>query len=987
MKLSMFMLFLLLSFSIWSIIYVPTDYSTIQAAITASVDGDTIIVDQGVYTENINFSGKEILLTSQVINTNSYTDVQQTIITALNNGVVAEFTNNETSLSKLNGFTMRMGQGTLDNNRGGGLLIEDSSPVISNCIIKDNSAFNGGGAFISNSSVKFYNCVFQDNNAMLEGGAVIVASSVDTEFYNCLFVDNGAWGDSATMDVWFTGTTDFVNCIIRNTSANHITESSNATVSITYSNVEGGWTGTGNIDADPQFDDFNNDFYNVTPASPCVNAGDPNSSAYNIPAADLMGNPRFNGIIDMGPCELLSNVLVAAFSVDADSGYAPLTVNFSDLSTGNPTAWAWDFDNDGTIDNTTQNPQHVYNQPGVYSVSLTVSTGTDQNSVTMNNLISVTSQNVSADFQADIVNGNAPLIVSFTDMSSNDCTQWEWDFDNDGSIDNIAQNPIWTFTEPGTYSVSLTVSNGLTSDTEVKTAYITVNPSVGAMYIVPDDYIHIDMAIAMCNDGDTIVVRQGTYNEYIDFRGKALSVVSEYYFSGNPLHIAQTVISGGNSGRPVIFQSGENWNSRLIGFTITDGDASLAEGGGILCSGASPTLSHLRITNCTASEGGAIACLNSTARISSCEIFQNNASTSGGGILLHTNSNVNIENSLIYNNSSMIGGGIAGQLSNGKVINCTIINNNSTNTIFGGGIDCYGATDFIVINSIVFDNSSPQIINSQNMWIHYSDIQETVQSDAGAMLDEQNNFSSDPVFVNPAQSDYSLSTASPCIDAGIASTVINGDPIACPMTDIRDNLRDTSPDIGCYEVLPALSADFSANPTSGSAPLLVSFTDTSYPPAESWEWDFDNDGTIDSNIQNPDYTYTATGVYSVKLVVHLGSETDSITFTDMITVEDTGINDEPESYTTNLYGNHPNPFNPETKVIFSLKNRQYVTIDIVNIKGQKVTNLYSGVLSSGDHEYIWNGRNSNGKKISSGIYFIRMQTNKNTFVRKCILLK
>jgi trimeric autotransporter adhesin len=62
----------------------------------------------------------------------------------------------------------------------------------------------------------------------------------------------------------------------------------------------------------------------------------------------------------------------ASFTASPTSGTAPLTVNFTDTSTGGPTSWAWDFDNDGTVDSTAQNPQFVYTTPGTYSATLTV---------------------------------------------------------------------------------------------------------------------------------------------------------------------------------------------------------------------------------------------------------------------------------------------------------------------------------------------------------------------------------------------------------------------------------------------------------------------------------------------------------------------------------------------------------------------------------------------------------------------------------------
>jgi len=73
------------------------------------------------------------------------------------------------------------------------------------------------------------------------------------------------------------------------------------------------------------------------------------------------------------------------------------------------------------------------------------------------------------------------------------------------------------------------------------------------------------------------------------------------------------------------------------------------------------------------------------------------------------------------------------------------------------------------------------------------------------------------------------------------------------------------------EALPAQavgpSADFTADPTTGTAPLTVQFTDQSWDDPTSWAWDFDNDGEVDSNEQNPSHTYNTAGSYSVKLTV------------------------------------------------------------------------------------------------------------------------
>ena len=80
---------------------------------------------------------------------------------------------------------------------------------------------------------------------------------------------------------------------------------------------------------------------------------------------------------------------IAAFSAIPTVGCSPLQVQFTDLSENNPTTYAWDIDNNGTTDYTTQNPLHIYSIPGTYSVKLTVSSGSGTNSATMTNMITV----------------------------------------------------------------------------------------------------------------------------------------------------------------------------------------------------------------------------------------------------------------------------------------------------------------------------------------------------------------------------------------------------------------------------------------------------------------------------------------------------------------------------------------------------------------------------------------------------------------------
>jgi PKD repeat protein len=92
---------------------------------------------------------------------------------------------------------------------------------------------------------------------------------------------------------------------------------------------------------------------------------------------------------------------------------------------------------------------------------------------------------IDAEFTVDITEGPVPLTVHFTDLSTaeNPIISWEWDFDDDGVIDSEEQDPTWTYYEEGTYTVSLTISDGGFSDTETKEDYITVLPEEAALEI------------------------------------------------------------------------------------------------------------------------------------------------------------------------------------------------------------------------------------------------------------------------------------------------------------------------------------------------------------------------------------------------------------------------------------------------------------------------------------------------------------------------
>jgi predicted outer membrane repeat protein len=351
-------------------IFVPDDYDTIQDAINASENEDTVSVADGTYHENILFPG------SKTITLISENGAVSTVIDGGDNGSVVTFPEN--SNSTLDGFTIT--NGSTSANGGGVLCGQSSTPTIKNCIITGNVAYAGGGISCGDSSAPFIinsiiednsvtgidpqsygggihastsstptitnciiknnisdrnggglafntaeptivNCTFSNNTAAVNGGAISFENSAPI-ITNCTFSNNSASGNGGAIACSSPKPeTAVANSILWGDSPNEIACDS-ATISVTYSDIQGEptWPGTGNINADPKFVDEENGDFHLTNDSSCIDAGD--NSALALPATDIDGDDRKiddpavddtgNGdspIVDMGAYELNCNVV------------------------------------------------------------------------------------------------------------------------------------------------------------------------------------------------------------------------------------------------------------------------------------------------------------------------------------------------------------------------------------------------------------------------------------------------------------------------------------------------------------------------------------------------------------------------------------------------------------------------------------------------------------------------------------------------------
>jgi PKD repeat protein len=170
-------------------------------------------------------------------------------------------------------------------------------------------------------------------------------------------------------------------------------------------------------------------------------------------------------------------VPTADFTSNVTTIFVGETVEFTDTSAGYPTSWNWTFQSGTPLTSTLQNPVVQFNTAGQFSVSLEAINAEGSNVKTVTDYMTVNILPVVADFSA---NNTTPIeggTVAFTDLSTGTPTEWSWTLPGATPDASVAQNPSVVYSTAGTYSVSLTASKVGSTDTEIKTDYITVQPA------------------------------------------------------------------------------------------------------------------------------------------------------------------------------------------------------------------------------------------------------------------------------------------------------------------------------------------------------------------------------------------------------------------------------------------------------------------------------------------------------------------------------
>ena len=520
---------------------------------------------------------------------------------------------------------------------------------------------------------------------------------------------------------------------------------------------------------------------------------------------------------------------------------------------------------------------------------------------------------------------------------------------------------------------------------------------------------------AICASGGTIVINNNEIRDCAAAQGGAVyldacaATLTENNIHDNDLlYSAQPTNGGGVYAKscPSLAFSGNTINLNTADPAMS---SNIAGGGIYIKTTSGATMNGDVVSNNEAGMGGwlgyagGIYLEGSGMTMTSVTIQGNQSKTVGGGIYADATSTVSMSDGRVVSNTAMIGGGayLTGPTTHIK------------HTLWTGntGTGCYllFATSGSFIGNTMNQNTGGAVnLSNANVTVKHNIVTNTTgtgiqcggspiptrtycdvwgnTTNYGGCAPGIGCLSLDPLFVNAAGADYHLALHSPAIDAGDPNPVSN-DPdgsrgdmgiygahaftmdqpvypknLHCSIVGGNAVLSwdaNPEPDLAKYAVYKA--ADPSFIPSAGNFVVLVVAPTTIY-----------NDGAVVS------------GTYYKLSAVDASSYAGG--YAGPVEPDATGIGGA-ASYVFRLHQNHPNPFNPSTRIVYELASRVHVSLGVYDVRGGLIKSLVDEQAGPGSFTTEWDGSNASGEQVSTGVYFYRLSAGSFTETKKMVLMK